>query len=480
MKQSKDTSSPASLSVAAVNRLVGGQADGFPSILIKGGILVNEGTQRKADIIIRNGLIEKIMDEGSTYDCASFDVVIDAEDCLVMPGVIDTHVHFREPGFTHKASMETESRAAAYGGVTSVFDMPNTKPQTTNIAGLNEKKKLAERNMHVNYSFFIGATNDNIAELRQVDVAAIPGIKLFMGSSTGNMLVDKEEALDAVFAVAKEKGLVLMAHCEDTDIINRNMQCVKDEEHTDDPDVTKHPLIRSEEACYKSSELAVRLARKYGTALHIAHVSTAKELSLLDDADSNITFEATVAHLLFSQQDYETLGTRIKCNPAIKTVADRQALRRALSLRTGGVSTIGTDHAPHTLEEKKGGAAKAMSGMPMIQFSLVSMLSLVDQGVLTVEQMVRLMSHNPAELFSIERRGFLRVGYVADIAIVRRDDVPWIVTKDCIQSKCGWSPLEGRQFHWRVRQTICNGRIIYDNGRFRTESRGMELMFCRA
>lgn len=273
-----------------------------------------------------------------------------------------------------------------------------------------------------------------------------------MGSSTGNMLVDKEQALDGIFSLAHEMSLPLMAHCEDTTLINQHIQYYKQLTGSDDPDVKLHPLIRDEEACLQSTELAVRLAHKHNTHLHVAHISTQKELSLLG---GNITGEATVAHLLFSVPDYGTLGTRIKCNPAVKTTLDRDALRKALS--DGTITTVATDHAPHTLADKQGGALKAMSGMPMVQFSLVSMLSLVDEGVLTIEQLVKLMCHNPSLLFSIRERGFLREGYKADIAIVKRFDTSWTLDSSMIKSKCGWSPLEGRQFHWSVVETIVNG-----------------------
>lgn len=447
--------------------------------LIKGGTIVNDGSQYKADIILNDDRIEDIITSGGGTDEAAFDDVIDATGCIIMPGVIDTHVHFREPGLTHKADMESESRAAAYGGVTSVFDMPNTKPQTTTIEALEEKRRIAKEKMHVNYSFFPGATNDNIEELRKMDPSTIPGIKLFMGSSTGNMLVDKEAALDAVFSSARDMNLVLMAHCEDTETINRNMLHFKEQYGTDDPDVSLHPLIRSEEACVKSSSLAVSLARKHKTALHIAHVSTASELQLLSPDDGNITLEATVAHLFFSKEDYPTLGARIKCNPAIKEPSDRDALRKALSDEKNGIFTIGTDHAPHDISEKQGGAAKAMSGMPMVQFSLPAMLSLVDEGVLSTERMVALMCHNPARLFSVKERGFLRKGYKADITIVKRSDTPWTVTQDCIQSKCKWSPVEGRTFHWHIEKTICNGHLIYNKGVFDNHCHGEMIEFRR-
>ncbi|MBQ0074878.1 MAG: dihydroorotase [Prevotella sp.] len=446
--------------------------------LIKNGIVVNEGKRQRADIVISNDCIERITPEGiSANGTDSFDTIIDAQDCIVMPGVIDTHVHFREPGLTHKADMDTESRAAAYGGVTSVFEMPNTKPQTTTIADLEAKEAIAREKMHVNYAFFPGATNDNIEELRKLDTTKIPGIKLFMGSSTGNMLVDKEQALDAIFSLAKEMNLPIMSHCEDTETINAAMERYKNELHSDDPDVTYHPAIRSEEACYKSSSLAQQLARKHGTKLHIAHISTKSELPLLGD---NITGEATVAHLLFSSNDYKTLGTRIKCNPSIKGIENTMALREAISHtndRLQGICTIGTDHAPHAIEEKQGGCAKAMSGMPMIQFSLTAMLSLVDEGVLTLEQLTWLMCHNPAKLFDIHKRGFLRKGYKADIVIVRRNDTPWTVNTECIQSKCKWSPLEGKQMHWQVQQTIINGHLIYNIGHFDNSVKGEAITF---
>lgn len=441
-------------------------------ILIKGGTVVNEGQQQKADIVIDNDRIEKILHgESSEASSCSFEEIIDAEGCYVLPGVIDSHVHFREPGLTHKADMETESRAAAYGGVTSVFDMPNTKPQTTTLEALKKKMEIAREKMHINYAFFPGATNDNIEELRQLDATTIPGIKLFMGSSTGNMLVDKEEALDSIFALAKEMNLPLMAHCEDTDIINHNMERTKEEMGVDDPPVQYHPYIRSEEACYKSASLGARLAKKHGTTFHIAHLTTARELSLLGD---NVTGEATVAHLLFSQEDYNEKGALIKCNPAIKTRNDRDALRLALK---STLTTIGTDHAPHDISEKQGGAAKAMSGMPMIQFSLIAMLSLVDKGIITMSRLVEMMSHNPATLFRVRQRGFIREGYKADLVIVRQNAEAQPITKDCIQSKCGWSPVEGKKFHWKVEQTIVNGNIIYSKGEFNKAVKGEAIQF---
>ena len=445
----------------------------MPTILIKNGIIVNEGKTFEGNIVVDGDKIAHLYNnkvEETPPGC--YDKTIDAKGCLVLPGVIDSHVHFREPGLTRKADMERESRAAAYGGVTSYFDMPNTVPQTTSPEALEEKFHLAAQKSHVNYSFFYGATNDNVDTFQALDPHRIPGIKLFMGSSTGNMLVDKQEALDNVFATAHRLDLPVMAHCEDTDIINANMEQCK-RLHGDDPDVSWHPTIRSEEACYESSRLAAELARKHGTRLHIAHITTARELSLIEP-EGNITGEAVIAHLVFTDADYTRLGTRIKCNPAVKTLADRDALRHALT--DGRITTVGTDHAPHELKDKVGGAARAASGMPMVQFSLVTMLELVDEGVLSVERMVELTAHNPARLFGVSDRGFLREGYKADIVVVR-PHAPWTVTPECIQSKCAWSPMEGHTYRWRVEQTVCNGHVVYDNGSFDAASHGEPIMF---
>ena len=436
--------------------------------LIFGGKVVNEGATRVASIVIEDDIITNIID-GNDAPRGNYDQIVDATGCFVLPGVIDDHVHFRDPGLTAKADMETESRAAAYGGVTSYFDMPNTKPQTTTLQALEDKIDDAARKSHVNYGFFLGATNDNIDTIRGVDPHRVPGIKLFMGSSTGNRRVDKIDVLRQLFGEVK---LPIMAHCEDTDIINRNMEEAK-QKYGDDPAVEHHPEIRSEEACWESTQLAVKLAEETGARLHVAHMTTERELQLFGN-NPRITAEAVIAHLMFSDADYKTLGTRIKCNPAIKTRNDRDALRRALS--DGKIATIGTDHAPHLLSDKEGGCARAASGMPMLQFSLVAMLELVDEGVLTIERLVELMAHNPAQLFEVSRRGYLREGYKADVAIVK-PNAPWTVTKDCVQSKCGWSPMEGHTFQWQVRTTICNGHIIYNNGAFDEASRGEALQF---
>lgn len=438
--------------------------------LIKNGTIVNEGRSFLGDLVVNGEQIEEIFEGKAPRGI--YDQVIDASGCFVLPGVIDDHVHFREPGLTRKADIESESRAAAFGGVTSYFEMPNTNPQTTTLEALEDKFALGAQKSHVNYSFFFGATNDNVDLFDRLDVHRIPGIKLFMGSSTGNMLVDKYESLQQIFVKAKKLGLPVMTHCEDTDIINRNMAAYQ-KKYGEDPDVKFHPEIRSVEACYESSSLAVKLAKESGAHLHIAHVTTARELEFFGK-DENITGEAVIAHLYFSDEDYADKKAFIKCNPAIKTVKDRQALREALA--DGRISVVGTDHAPHEWKDKQGGCAKAASGMPMVQFSLVSMLELVDEGVLSIERMVEVMSHHPAKLFQVDKRGFLRPGYQADIVIVR-PHTAWTVQKEIIQSKCGWSPMEGHEYQWQVEQTICNGHLIYNKGEFDEAYRGEELTF---
>lgn len=450
--------------------------------IIEGGTIVNEGRSFIGSLVIDNDRIINII-EDSKAPRGSYDKHVDATGCYVIPGLIDEHVHFREPGLTDKGDIESESRAAAFGGVTTYFDMPNTKPQTTILEALNEKFELASRKSHVNYSFFFGATNNNVELIEQLDSTRIPGVKLFMGASTGNMLVDKNEDLNSIFKACAQHHLLLMTHCEDSSIINHNMsEAMK--VYGSDPDICQHPIIRSSRACYESSKLAVKLARLFNTRLHIAHISTAEELNLLDknsfvDLEGlmpHVTGEAVLAHLLFSDEDYMTKGTLIKCNPAVKTATDREALLRAL--KSGYITCIGTDHAPHKLSDKQGGCARAFSGMPMIQFSLVSMLSLVDKGYLSMERLVWLMCHNPACLFNVFERGFLRVGYKADIAIVKKGE-PWEITEDIIQSKCKWSPLMGKQFNWRVVGTFCNGHHVYDNGVIDSTYRGEEVKFRR-
>lgn len=440
--------------------------------LVRNGVLVNEGRRTRADLIIDNDRIEAIVSDGNIPRGDYYE--IDAAGCFVLPGVIDTHVHFRDPGLTYKADIESESRAAAYGGVTSYFDMPNTVPQTTTLDALNEKCKRAAEASHVNYSFFYGATNDNVDTFDRLDISRIPGIKLFMGSSTGNMLVDNAAVLKQIFSKCAHQSLPVMAHCEDTDIIERNAKSVR-EQYGDDADISLHPAIRSAEACLASSRKAAELADSTGAHLHIAHLSTAAELSLLEK--EGITGEVTVAHLLFDDSDYASLAGRIKCNPAIKTAADRDALLSAVA--EGRIHTVGTDHAPHSLSEKQGGALRAVSGMPTLQFSLVMMLGFVDRGQLTIEQIADVMCHNPARIFGVNERGFLREGYKADIAIVSPCE-EYVISDRDVQSKCGWTPLDGRAATWKVMHTLCNGVHIYNDGIFDNESHGEEIRFLHA
>ena len=383
-------------------------------IRIHNAVIVNEGKQFAGSVVIDNGIIREVLEEGKQPSQAC-DEEVDAKGCYLIPGVIDDHVHFRDPGLTHKADMASETAAAAAGGVTSFMDMPNCNPQTTTLEALNAKFEDAATKCVVNYSFYFGATNNNVHVLKELDKTRVCGVKLFMGASTGNMLVDRMEALRKIFS---EAGMLIATHCEDQNTIRENTERFR-QEYGEDPDITCHPLIRSEEACYRSSALAVQLAKETNARLHVLHVSTARELELFEDkplSEKRITAEACVSHLFFCDEDYQTLGARIKCNPSIKTRADRDALRGALS--TNRIDVVGTDHAPHLLTEKQGGALKAVSGMPSIQFSLVSLFELVHEGVLTVEQLVQKMCHAPAELYQIEKRGYIRPGYWADLVLV--------------------------------------------------------------
>lgn len=440
---------------------------------IKNATIVNEGRRFIGTLVIDDDRIDEIIEGADSEPVIPVDETIDGTGCYLFPGVIDDHVHFRDPGLTQKGDFNTESRAAAAGGVTTVFDMPNCNPQTTTMEAFKEKWMIAASKSVVNYGLFFGATAGNAYELGKLDSRKVAGIKLFMGSSTGNMLVDNEVALRAIFESAK---LPIMTHCENTQLINENMAKAQ-AAYGCDPAVEHHPEIRSEEACYQSTALAIKLAQETGARLHVAHISTARELELFDANNPRITAEACVGHLVFCDKDYAKLGTRIKVNPAIKTEADCHALREALN--NDKIYTIGTDHAPHKLSEKMGGCAKAASGMPIIQFSLVSMLELVDKGVLSLERMVQLMCHNPAELLQIENRGYLREGYKADIVMVR-PHVPWTLTPNRIQSKCNWSPLEGHVFHWRVERTFCNGFPIFNRGHVTDEKfRGQAVCYNR-
>ena len=434
--------------------------------------MVNEGSRKRGTLIIEDDRIEEIL-EGDAQPVIPVDEVIDGTGCYLLPGLIDDHVHFRDPGLTAKGDFASESRAAAAGGVTTVFDMPNCLPQTTTWQAYEEKWRIAAEKSVVNYGFLFGATAGNAYELEKLNPRKVAGVKLFMGSSTGNMLVDNERSLQAIF---EHSRLPIMAHCEDSHLIATNLERIQ-ATCGNDPAVEHHPEVRNAEACYRSTALAVRLARETGARLHVAHLTTARELELFDPTDPQITAEACVGHLLFTDQDYPRLGSRIKVNPAIKTAEDREALRAAL--RSGKIYTVGTDHAPHRMSEKVGGCVRAASGMPLIQFSLVSMLELVDQGVLTIERLVQLMCHHPADLFQVENRGYLREGYKADLVLVR-PHVPWTLTPNRIQSRCNWSPLEGHTFHWRVERTFCNGFPIYNRGHVTDEKfRGQAVCFNR-
>lgn len=443
--------------------------------IIRNATIVNEGRTFIGSVVIEDQFIQEIIEDGDDTS-QTYDQEIDATGLYLFPGVIDDHVHFREPGLTHKADMASESRTAAAGGVTSFMDMPNVVPQTTTIDLLNEKFEIGKQSSRVNYSFFFGATNDNVGVLPQLDGSRVPGVKVFMGSSTGNMLVDRVDSLLKLFQTSP---LMLMAHCEDTDIINSNIKTFRKKyKGQNDFPVRYHSRIRSVDACYTSTALAVKLAKETGARLHIAHVSTAKELSLFDNTlpleEKKITAEAVIAHLMFTTEDYDRLGTKIKCNPAIKTPDDRAALREALN--TGTIDVVATDHAPHLLKEKLGGALKAMSGMPMIQFSLVSMLELADEGELSIERVVELMCHNPARLFRIQKRGYIRPGYYADLVLVD-PNANWLVSEGRYYTKCGWTPMDERTFKWRVRRTIVNGTTAYCDGVVVDGIRGLELRF---
>lgn len=443
--------------------------------LIHNATIVNEGQSIKGSIVIENGRIAEVLTDWKPLS-APCDETIDATGCYLLPGIIDDHVHFRDPGLTHKADIFTESCAAAAGGVTSIMDMPNTNPLTTTLDTLNAKLDLLNEKCVVNHSCYFGATNNNYNEFSKLDKHRVCGIKLFMGSSTGNMLVDKMNSLLNIF---NGTDMLIAAHCEDQEIIKKNTAKYK-EKFADDAEipVNKHPLIRSALACYSSSKLAVRLANLAGARLHVLHVSTAKELSLFSDAPlsslKNITAEACIAHLFYDSEDYKTLGARIKCNPAIKSESNRTALRAAVN--SGLIDVIATDPAPHLLNEKEGGALKAMSGMPMIQFSLVSMLELVNKGIFTLETIVEKMCHAPAQIYRINERGYIREGYRADLVLVR-PNTPWEVTTDRILSKCGWSPLEGHTFDWKIEKTFANGHLIYDDNTVDGTYRGEELRF---
>ncbi len=442
--------------------------------LIKNAIIINEGISFQGSILIENSIIKHIFSENEEIEDIQADEVIEAEGLWLLPGVIDDQVHFREPGLTYKGNILTESRAAVAGGVTSFMEMPNTVPQATTIDLLEDKYKIAAENSFANYSFYLGATNDNIDELLKVNPKDVCGIKVFMGSSTGNMLVNNKEALKRIFS---ESPSLIATHCEDEETIQRNLSHYK-QLYKDDIGSEFHPLIRSEEACYKSSSLAVELAHKYDTRLHILHISTAKELSLFQNdiplVDKKITAEACVHHLWFSDSDYEHLGTKIKWNPAVKKESDRLALIEGLNNNL--LDVVATDHAPHTWEEKNKAYFDSPSGGPLVQHSLIAMIQLAKKGYFTVEKVVEKMCHAPADLFDIDKRGYIRTGYYADLVLINPNS-PHEVNKDNILYKCGWSPFEHELFEAKVKKTFVNGELVFDNGRFNETYRGMRLEF---
>jgi dihydroorotase len=441
--------------------------------LIYNARIINEGRSFTGSVRMAGDTITAVL-EGSTLSPGGADVAIDASGKWLLPGVIDDQVHFREPGLTHKGDIGSESRAAVAGGTTSFMDMPNTRPQTTTLEQLEWKLERAAATSAANYSFFFGGTNDNLDEIRRTDRSRVPGIKLFLGSSTGNMLVDKKESLERIFG---ETDLLIAVHAEKEEIIKRNIEYYSRRYGTE-LDISFHPLIRSEEACYASSAGAVELALRLGSRLHILHLSTARELSLLDGArplwEKKITGEVCVHHLWFSEADYATLGNRIKWNPSIKTAADRQALREGVAANV--IDIVATDHAPHLAAEKEGNCLTAASGGPLVQHSLAAMLEMASKGVFTYEQVVAKMAHLPADLFRIDRRGYIRPGYYADLVLVEPDS-PLTVTKENILYRCGWSPFEGHTFPHRVWKTFINGQLVYDGGQINPDIRGMEVAY---
>ena len=444
--------------------------------IILNGLIINEGREFVGNIIIDNNTITHIV-EGNLDACilAMADRTIDAEGCWVIPGVIDDQVHFREPGLTHKADIATESRAAVAGGVTSYMDMPNTKPATITAEALAWKQQQAQETSIANYSFYIGATNDNAELITSLDYTHVCGIKLFMGSSTGNMLVDSTKTLEKIFA---EAPVLVATHCEEEEVIQANRARYVAKFGEDLP-IYFHPMIRSTEACYRSSAKAVELAARHNARLHLLHLSTARELTLLEDrplSEKRITGEVCVHHLWFDDNDYATYGNRIKWNPAIKTCADRRALLEATACNR--LDIVATDHAPHLLSEKEGSCLKAASGGPLVQYSLQTMLELASRGHFTRTQVVEKMCHAPATLFGVARRGYLREGYYADIAIIDPRQ-PYTVTADKIMSRCGWSPLEGHTYPHSITHTLVNGVVAYENGTINDNCRGQLLLFER-
>lgn len=444
------------------------------TVLIKNAKVVNEGSIQNCDVLIQNEEIAEIADSISAK--SSDTQIIDAEGNYLLPGVIDDQVHFREPGLTHKATIETESKAAVAGGITTFIEMPNTVPQATTVELLEDKFEIARKTSWANYSFMFGGTNDNLEEILKVDPKKVAALKLFLGSSTGNMLVDDPKVLENIFS---KTNLLIAVHCEDEATIKANLKSHTDR-YGDDIPMECHPIIRSEEACYLSSSRAIALAKKTGARLHVFHLSTAKETALFDNKTplekKKITSEVCIHHLWFSDQDYKQKGSFIKWNPAVKTASDRDGLWKALL--DDRIDVIATDHAPHTLEEKKNVYTKAPSGGPLVQHALVAMLENYHHGKISLEKIVEKMCHNPAILFQIKNRGFIKKGFKADLVLVDLH-APWTVNKSNILYKCGWSPFEGFTFKSRVTHTLVNGKVVFNNSKFAKTSNAQRLEFNR-
>jgi len=440
--------------------------------LITNGKIVNQGKIEKKDILIFEGKIIKIGNNISEENAK----IINAEGKFIFPGAIDDQVHFREPGLTHKAELFTESRAAVAGGITSFMEMPNTVPNTLTQELLEEKYQNASKKSIANYSFFMGASNDNIDEVLKTNPKNVCGVKVFMGSSTGNMLVDNETTLTNIFSKCK---MLIATHCEDEATIRKNIAEYK-EKYGDDIPMEFHPVIRSEEACYLSSSLAVKLAKKYNSRLHVLHISTAKELELFENktplAEKRITAEACIHHFWFDDSQYKTKGSRIKWNPAVKTAKDCDEILNAINNNV--IDVIATDHAPHTIEEKDGVYTKSASGGPMVQHAMVALFELYHQGKITLEQIAQKTSHDVATIFQIEKRGFIKEGYFADLVIANLDS-PWKVEKENLLYKCGWSPFENQEFKSSIETTLVNGNIVWENGNIVEGNNGERLLFER-
>ncbi|WP_298779702.1 dihydroorotase [uncultured Polaribacter sp.] len=443
------------------------------SILIKNAKIVNENTTFLGDVLIENEIIKEISSEINASENTE---VINAEGKYLIPGFIDDQVHFREPGLTHKANIATESKAAIAGGITTFIEMPNTVPQATTQELLENKFEIASKDSYANYSFMFGGTNDNLEELLKTDPKKVAGIKLFLGSSTGNMLVDNKSVLEKIFSSTK---MIISVHCEDEETIRKNTQEYKDK-FGDDIPVKYHPIIRSEEACYLSSSKAIELAKKTGARLHVFHLSTAKETELFRNdiplKEKQITAEVCIHHLWFNDKDYEEKGTHIKWNPAVKTEKDRLGLWEALL--DDRIDVLATDHAPHTLEEKDNVYTKAPSGGPLVQHAVTAILEKVKEGVISIEKAVEKMSHNPAILFQIEKRGFIKEGFYADLVLIDTNK-PQTVAKENILYKCGWSPFEGTTFSSTITHTFVNGNLMYNNGIFNDKIKGKRITFNR-